>query len=227
MFSTKKIRTYLAYTLLATVFLFATTVNAATLNFDPEFSNVAIDESFIVSIDLDSGAEQVAGTDIYIDYDKDLLSLQSVTGGDFFPLVNNIPTAGRLYISGVVANQGEFKTGLGTVATVTFKSLIAGSGTLEFDCDITKTDTSKIVKNDFAASNIIDCSQLKTHTVTSSVDGTATVTPTTAAGGSGGTGGTGGTLPESGAIEEMITYSAIGGGLLLFGFAIRMMLRVS
>jgi len=183
-------------------------------------------DSFIVSINLDAGAEQVAGTDIYIDYDKDLLSLQSVTGGDFFPLVNNIPTAGRLYISGVVANQGEFKTGLGTVATVTFKSLIEGSGTLEFDCDITKTDTSKIVKNDFAASNIIDCSQLKTHTVTSSVDGTAVANPTAAAG-TGGTGGTGGTLPESGAIEEMITYSMIGGALLLFGFAIRMMLRVS
>ena len=226
MFCIKEIKKYTAHTILVSVFLFASSVNAATLNFDPEFSNVAIDDSFIVSINLDAGAEQVAGTDIYIDYDKDLLSLQSVTGGDFFPLVNNIPTAGRLYISGVVANQGEFKTGLGTVATVTFKSLIAGSGTLEFDCDITKTDTSKIVKNDFAASNIIDCSQLKTHTVTSSVDGTAVANPTAAAG-TGGTGGTGGTLPESGAIEEMITYSMIGGALLLFGFAIRMMLRVS
>ncbi|PIQ73900.1 hypothetical protein COV58_00090, partial [Candidatus Roizmanbacteria bacterium CG11_big_fil_rev_8_21_14_0_20_36_8] len=63
-------------------------------------------------------------------------------------------------------------------------------------------------------------------TVTSSVDGTAVANPTAAAG-TGGTGGTGGTLPESGAIEEMITYSMIGGALLLFGFAIRMMLRVS
>ena len=206
---------------IASVFLFlilASGVGAATLNFDPTTSAPAVDETFSVAITMDAGADQIAGTDIYIDYDKTLVSVQSVTSGDYFPLVGNTPSEGRLYISGVVANQGEFKTATGTVATVIFKALKAGTAELVFDCDLTKTETSKIVQNDINASNIINCSGNGKHTAT--IAGGGSITPPAGVGG-----GTGG-LPASGVLDSAITYSTIGVVLLFAGIAIKLLLHV-
>lgn len=200
-------------------FVFAGSAVAATLDFNPDSTTVAVDDSFSVAIDIDAGTDQVAGTDIYINYDKDLFTLQSVSGGSYFPLVNNIPTTGRVYISGVVANGGEYKTSTGTVATVVFKAIAAGESELEFDCDLSKTDTSKIVKNDINVSNIINCSSIKTHKVTvTNADGTTTSTT------SGGTTST--KLPASGVLDGVYQYVTIGGILLLLGIVIKFGLRI-
>lgn len=211
-----------AATYITSVILFlvlASGVGAATLNFDPTTSAPAVDETFSVAVTIDAGSAQIAGTDIYINYDKTLVSVQSVTSGDYFPLVGNTPSDGRLYISGVVANQGEFKTGAGTVATVIFKALTAGSAELVYDCDLTKTETSKIVQNDINASNIINCAGNGKHTATIAGGGS-----TTPAAGSSGTGGT--TLPTSGVLDGAVTYSTIGVLLVFAGIAIKLLLHV-
>ncbi|MDA1316862.1 MAG: cohesin domain-containing protein [bacterium] len=195
-------------------------VNAATLNFNPTTSAPKVDETISVAITIDSGAVQITGTDIYITYDKTKLSVQSITKGDFFPLVNNIPTEGRIYIYGVVANGGEFKTGTGTVATVIFKALTQSTTELVFDCDITKSETSKIVQNDTNVTNVINCSANGKHTVTIAGGGPIT-TPA-----AGVTGGTGGTLPESGVYDNAVAYSGIGVILLLAGIAMKLLLHV-
>lgn len=211
-------------TYIASAFLFlilASQASAATLNFDPISSAPAVDATFTVAVTINAGADQIAGTDIYINYNKTLVSVQSVTSGDFFPLVGNTPQDGRLYISGVVANQGEFKTGTGTVATVIFKALTAGTAELVFDCDLTKTETSKIVQNDINASNIINCSGNGKYTAT--IAGGGSITP--AAGGTGGTGGTG-SLPQSGVLDSAVSYSTIGVLLLFAGIAMKLLLRV-
>jgi len=213
---TKAVMTVIASAFI--VLFFVSSVHAATLNFDPTTSTPAVDATFSVAVTIDAGTDKIAGTGIYIDYDKALLSVQSVTNGDYFPLVGNTPKEGRLYISGVVANQGEFKTGTGTVATVIFKALAAGTTELVFDCDLTKTETSKIVQNDINASNIIDCSGNGKHTTT--IAGGGSVTPT-----SSGTGGTG-TLPKSGILDNAITYSTIGVVLLVAGVAMKLLLHV-
>jgi len=192
-------------------------VHAASLGFDSASSAIEVDETFTVTVDIDAGTDQIAGTDIYISYDDDLLDLQSVTGVDYFPIVGNTPESGRLYIYGVVANQGEFKTGAGSVATLVFKGVAEGETDLTFDCDLSKTDTSKIAKNDFNVSNIIDCSKLEVHAVTigegSTSDGTSSKD-------------TASSLPESGTYDMMVQYALLGGILLLLGAVLRMTVRV-
>ncbi|MFA9289373.1 MAG: cohesin domain-containing protein [Weeksellaceae bacterium] len=218
-FSTKLV--FQLTTFIVMMFLYATAaqaVSAASLQFNPASSSVADEESFTVEVQVNPGTAQIAGTDIYLLYDPAFLELQTITAGSYFPLVNNIPSSGRVYISGVVANQGEFKTGVGTVASVSFKALQTGSTTLRYDCDLTKTDTSKIVQNDINATNIIDCATNSTHAVTIGAAGTGT--------GGTGTGGTGGTgsgseLPQSGVTETMVTFATTGGLLLVVGLMIR------
>lgn len=206
-------------TFFCTAGVFASEVEAASLIFSPTSTASKVDDTFSVAVNMDAGTSQVAGTDIYIAFDKTAVSLQSVTGGSYFPLVNNIPADGRLYISGVVANSGEFKTGTGTVATLVFKSLAAGTSTLTFECDITKSDTSKISQNDINASNIIDCSVLTAHTVT--VAGlTGTLTPSPGASGTAAN-TTPTTLPESGVYDTMLQYTIMGGVLVLVGLTLR------
>lgn len=187
-------------------------VEAASLMFDPESSDIAQGDTFSVDVNIDAGTKQVAGTDIYITYDSSIISLQSVTGGDYFPLVSNIPTAGKLYISGVIANQGEYKTGAGTVATLVFKGEAEGTTNLEFTCDLTQTETSKINQNDINASNIIDCSALTPHTVVVGGGTSATTTPTS--------------LPQSGAYDDMIRYTVLGGVLLAAGLGLRVIMKM-
>jgi len=198
-------------------FIMAGSAMAASLSFDPETADLNVGDSFSVSVNIDAGTDQVAGTDIYINYDETLFSLQSVTGASYFPLVDNISSTGRLYISGVVANGGEYKTSTGTVATVVFKALAAGESNLEFDCDLSKTDTSKIVKNDINASNIIDCSLETPLTVTiTDPDSTTTTTTTTSKT----------SLPASGVLDGVYEYVAIGGLLLFLGVVIKLAMRI-
>lgn len=192
----------------------AARVEAASLIFDPASSDIDEGETFSVNVNIDAETKQVAGTDIYITYDSSIVSLQSVTGGDYFPLVSNIPTTGKLYISGVIANQGEYKTGTGTVATLVFKGDAEGTTKLDFTCDLTKTETSKINQNDINASNIIDCSKLKAHTVTiGSGGGTSSTTKPTS-------------LPASGVYDDMLRYTSLGGLLLVVGFGLRLMMKI-
>ncbi len=147
--------------------------------FEPSGTSVKKGETFELKLNVDPGAEQVAGADIYLNYDSELLTLESVTAGSYFPLVNNQPTTGRLYITAVVERQGDSKTGTGTIATVTFRANEAGSANIVFDCNPEKTDTSRLIKNDINATNILNCSALKAHTVTITSQSEPSPTPTT------------------------------------------------
>lgn len=203
-------------------------VHAATLDFDPNSTTVAPDGSFTVDIDLEAGTQQVASTDIYILYDEAYLEVQQVTAGSYFPLVQpNTETKGRLYIAGTVTSQGDYKTGTGTVATVSFKALQEGSVTISFDCDNAVNDKSQIVQNDTGATHIIECSALQSHSVTIS----STETPSTNASSSSSSSSTsesstGETLPASGVYEDMIQYAITGGILLAAGVALRILLKI-
>jgi len=210
------IRTLFVLSVLCFAFLgfVPSSAHAAFLQFDPATSSINVDATTSIKVNLDAGTQQVAGTDIYVNFDNTYVSLQSVTGGDFFPIVSNTPQTSRVYVSGVIANPGEYKTGTGLVATLVFKAIKAGSTTITFDCDFAKTQTSKINQNDINASNVIDCSKLNSHTITiGSGSGTGT-TPTPS------------TLPQSGFLEDMLLYSSIGAVLVAFGFGIKFFAKI-
>ncbi len=213
----KKItRQILAFAIAAVFFMNAASIYAATFLFQPTTTEVASDNTFEVGIDVDAGTEQIAGTDIYLDYDTSYLEFQTVADGEYFPQVEDVPSAGRIYISGFVNTQGDYKTGSGRIATVTFKALQEGTTTLSIDCDPAQTDTSKIVQNDTAVTNILECGTLQTHTVTitaSATGGSTTTSEVTE-------------LPQSGVVEDMISYAVWGGVLVGTGALLRILLRV-
>lgn len=210
----------------AFVFAFIAVVatHAATLNFNPSSVNTQQDGTFSVDVTIDAGTEQVTGTDIYVLYDPQYLQLQTVTAGSFFPKSDNLPSSGKLYVWGVIENQGEYKSGQGVVSTLTFKMLRGGNTTVTFQCNSANTETSKILKNDINATNVINCggngSLLVNATGTGSTNNSnnngssSTSTTTTVT-----------TLPQSGVYENVVAYALPGVILLLVGAALRLALH--
>ncbi len=193
---------------------FVRAVEAATLKFDESTFSVASGDTFYVQVIVDAGSEQITSTDAYVLYDATVLEAQSVSNGTFFPTVTKNITAGKVYIAGLVDDPATSKTGSGTVATITFKALKAGSATLSFNCDTTSYNTSKIIKNDINATNIITCAQNGTAAVTvggGTSDG-ATAAPTPSS------------LPKSGILDNILRYSIPGIALLLIGWGMRLAL---
>ncbi len=217
---------FFALILLVILFLatprFVHAVLAATLKFDQTSVSVASGGTFNINVIIDAGSDQVTSTDAYVTFDSSLLTAQSVAAGSYFPTVSNNISAGRVYVAGIVASAGASETGSGTLATITFKANTAGTATLAFDCQAGLSSTSKVIKNDINATNVLDCTQTGTSTVTvgsggtpgggSSNTGTSTnLTPTPSA------------LPKTGFFDEA-KYIIPGGMLILLGIMARLAL---
>lgn len=195
-------------------------VNAAFLKFDNSSYSVNTGDSFKVEIIVEPGADQITSIDSYVKYDSAIISADSVTDGTYFPTVLNDLTSGKAYIAGLVEGPSDFKTGTGTVATITFIALKEGETDLVFDCDNQATVTSKVIKNDVDSTNIIECSQNGTATVTVGVSGTTeetTTTPTTTEDTPTPTQATVTELPASGSAENMMMLGMIGAVLVVIG----------
>lgn len=197
----------------------ATVVQAASLNFDKTTVSVANGGTFQIAVTVDPGADSIISTDAYVSFDSTLLKATTVTAGTLFETVSHDEsTAGKVYIAGLVKDASSAVTAAGTVATITFQALKDGTGTLSFDCN-----TSKIIKNDINASNVISCSQNGTAAVTigsCSQNGTTTgdcrsnqptsSTPTQ--------------LPQSGIFENVVKFAFPGSILLILGSVLRLIL---
>ncbi len=193
----------------------AKTVNAASLNFDQTSVEVAADETFQLQVNVDAGSEEINSVDAYVIFDSTKLEAQSVSNGDFFPTVFNDITSGKAYVAGMVDDPATSKTGSGTIATITFKALASGTDTLTFECDTSSSDTSKIVKNDIDATNIIVCSENGSTSV--NITGGTTGGGTTNGAGTTGGGTTPSTLPQSGILDNIVKYAVPGMILLMLG----------
>jgi len=198
---------------------------AASLKFDKTSFSANVNDVFQIQVIVDAGSEQILSTDAYILYDASAIQAQSVASGTFFPTVNNEVTSGKIYIAGMVSDPGTSKTGSGAVATITFKALKAATVNLTFDCRAGASDSSKIIKNDFNATNIIDCatngscqaiigggSSSSTSSTTSSTGSNSSSTASTS------------TLPNTGIVENLMAFSIPGIVLLLIGGAVRLIL---
>ena len=189
---------------------------AAYLKFDKQTDTVTADQTFQVQVIIDTGSEQVTSTDSYVTYDSTLFEAQSVTEGTFFPVVTYDITSGKIYIAGIVEDTAVTKTGEGTLATIVFKALKDGTGTLSFDCQGDVGSTSKIIKNDGNGTNIIECTSNQDLIVTIGTGG-STIVPTTAA-------STSSELPETGVLDNLIKYAVPGTMLLIIGVLIKFVL---
>jgi len=180
---------------------------AGFFKFDKTTISVANGGTFQISVIVDPGSDSLNSVDTYVTFDSTLLKANSVTAGSLFPTVSNdISTSGRVYIAGLVNDPASSISAAGTLATITFQALKDGSGTLAFDCNL-----SKIIKNDINATNVLTCSQNGGCAVTV---GAGQANPTTAPT----------ALPQSGILDNMIKFAVPGIILLLVGSALRLIL---
>jgi len=179
---------------------FMFSAQAASLNFDKSTATATNGETFQIAVTVDPDGDALNSTDVYVTFDSTLLKATEVSAGSLFPTVSNdISTSGSVYIAGMVDDPASSISTAGTLATITFQALKDGSGTISFNCD-----TSKIIKNDIDASNVITCSQ----------NGTSAVTigePVTE-------------LPQSGVFDNVVHIAIPGMILLIFGGIFRLLL---
>lgn len=185
-------------------------IMAANFKYDKTTVNVANGQTFTIGVIVDPSTDAIFSTDVYINYDTNVLKATSVDSGSLFPTVtNDISTSGRIYIAGMVNDPVNSITKSGTLATITFQALKESTATLTFDCS-----ASKVIKNDINATNVLNCSQNGSASVTVGTgrqEETSTVAPPSQ-------------LPQSG-IFENVTKLAIPGAMLLFlGTALRLIL---
>jgi len=132
-------------------------------------------QAFSADIKIDSFGNQVVGTDAYIQYDATALQFVQILNGDYFPSVTQTDQSGVLSLRGMFTEPASSRAGIGRVATVTFQPLREVITDLSFICTSGAGLTSKIIKNDVNATNVIDCTANNTLRVTV---GSATLTPT-------------------------------------------------
>ena len=192
---------------------FVPSVHAGFLQFDKSVVTTTTGASFEIGVNVDAAADQISSTDAWILYDATLLEAATVTQGTFFPTVTNIIDLGRIYIAGYVDDVATYKTGSGLLATVTFKALKDGTGTLAFDCQESASDKSKIIENDINATNVIVCTQNTSASVT--VGGGSVVVPTTALPQ---------TLPKTGILDNVAKFAVPGALLFVIGGIAKLML---
>lgn len=199
--------------------IFIGVVNAASLKFDKTTISTTNGGTFQIAVTVDPGSDALNSVDAYVTFDATYLKATAVTAGSLFPTVSNdISTSGKVYIAGLVNDPASSISTTGTLATITFQGLKDGSATLSFDCN-----TSKIVKNDINASNVIVCSTNGTSVVTigsGSSGGTTNPTATPPAANT----GANNELPKSGIFDNVVKFALPGAILFLLGIVVKLML---
>lgn len=201
--------------------LLINSVWAGYLTFDKTTVTVVNGATFQVSVTVNPESDGLNGAETYINYDASLLKATAVSAGVLFPTVtNDISASGKVFIAAYVDDPASSISSTGTIATVTFQALKDGNGTLSYDCD-----TTKIIKNDVNASNVIVCSQNGTSAVTvgSGSSNNPTAAPNTAPTAAP-NGGDIGTLPQTGIFDNVVKFATPGFILLILGGALKLLL---
>lgn len=151
---------------------------ASSLRFSPASASTTVNSQFNVDITIDVESNLVKGADAVVDFNQNLIEVISVTGGGFFPdFYHALDVAnGRIELHGLMTNQFDTKTGNGTYARLTLKSIGSTSSNISLVCSGNGNDT--FILND-SYTNILNCAQVNQFSLTvSSTANTPTYTPT-------------------------------------------------
>lgn len=192
--------------------LLTNSVWAGYFIFDKTAVTAANGATFQIAVTVNPGSDGLNGAETYVSYDASLLKATAVSAGTLFPTVSNdVSVGGKVYIAAYVDDPASSISSAGTIATITFQALKEGNGTLSYDCD-----TSKIIKNDINASNVIVCSQDGTSAVT--IGSGSSTNPTTAPNNNPDQ------LPQTGVFDNVVRFAIPGFILLLLGGALKLVL---
>lgn len=191
---------------------------AATMSLSPATGSYALGASFNVDIIVDPVSEAISAASAIVDFDNTKLTAVSVAKGAMFsmdPLTNTIGTStadstkGEIrYDSGSLGATGT--TTRGTLATITFRTIAAGTAAVTFVFDPTLTTGTSLVAAASGPTNLLTTTSGGSYTIAASG-----VTPTTPVL----------TYPPyaTGAVEN--TLAMIFGGILLLGAGVFLKLR--
>lgn len=210
---------FLASLLFFVSFFITHQVDAATLKFDNTSVTAKVNDTIDIPVVIDAGSDQILGVDSYIMYNPEHWEPQNITNGTYFPTVLNNTFSGKVYIAGIVNDPSSYKTGSGTLATITFKALKDSSDKFTFYCVDGASDSSKILKNDTNATNVIDCANNGTLAYTIGAGGGGTTNP-----GNGTPVPTISTLPKTGLSDSMVKYGLPSAVLLLIGIGAKLLI---
>ncbi len=164
--------------ILAFSFPVAKAYAASNLQFDQTSVTAVQNATFTLKININVDANAVMGSDAVVNYAAADLQVTDVSNGGFFPqFTKATDTAGKIEIHGFTG-QNDSRTGTGTFATITLKSLKnSGSSNISFTCTGSGTDTDILTT---AGQNILTCSQLNNSGISYSSGGgnSPTLTPT-------------------------------------------------
>lgn len=139
----------------------------ASLSFNPTDIKTKKGQEFQIQVNMFSGNEAVASTDVMINYDHTLLTpvTEKTQNGSIFQTVEaKILMPGKLYVYGFTEHKNEFSSAQGTVATISFKALQNGQTNITFDCNPQIKNTSQIIAANSSFENIISCIATGAHT---------------------------------------------------------------
>ncbi len=154
---------------------------AASLSLSPTTENIPQNNTFTLTLSINTDTNSVTGSDVTLQYAPAGLQYVSATNGNFFP--NMIPAndagVGQLVLHGYVTNLSDAKTGSGSIATIVFKVIqSSGSSNISFVCTGSGHDSNIVT---VSGQNILGCGQVNSVGVvygTPNPTNTPTPTPT-------------------------------------------------
>lgn len=189
--------------LLSTIVLFSIPylVNGASLSAMPATQDVVLDDIFNISIQLDTQGAPVDGVDlVYLNYDPLFLEIQDsdpsqpgvqILAGSLMPLtiINSVDESlGRVTFS-QISIGGVSYTGVGTLATISFKATKTGTTNLTFNFTPSVTTDSNVAS---AGTDVLSSINNGMYTIKPEEASSPTPPPTSGSGSSGSSGGGGG-----------------------------------
>jgi len=192
------------------------------LFFDPASGSYSNGSEFSVKVKIDTGNKEAMAADALVNFDKTKLTVSQVEDGGFFSGFDyNIENDnGRLTIYSFSEQALQARSGVGELATITFKATADGTAAVSFLCQA-GSDTDSAIW-DAQGNDLIDCAANGSGSYTIGNGGTAgpTNTPAPTSAPEAPTSApeaptpTASQLPETG-IETPLLITLLGGGIML------------
>jgi hypothetical protein len=153
---------------------------AATLALSPSSGTYLVNQTFDVSVVLDTSGAETGGTDVIVLFDNTKLNLIDILPGSLYVqyIGENISNStGRATISGIASSTSNLYSGAGTFATLRFRTLETGTANVSFEYTLNNlNDTNVAVIN--KSGDSLTSVQNATYTIsTSTSSNTPTATP--------------------------------------------------
>ena len=203
------------YTLYSILYTPAAYAAGASLSLSPASGSYKTGSLISVAIVLDAAGNETSGADVILLYEPEKLGAEAITSGAIYtsyPVKTISSSAGRISISGIMADPAASFNSQGTFATVKFKVLTAGTTALRFDFRPDagapgSSQDSNVAKKGSLGEDILSSVSNATYTF-SATGGGITPVPTV-------------TPPTSGVVE--ITAAVFLGGLGLLALGLKLL----